>query len=258
MNVVKLLEIKRNTKSIYFPNKQQLHSMDSSIISNLLKRIEDLRSPDLGLNVGKKLNKLHEILNSGRVEINFEEIATDLDVLEETSNLLSLLRRKDIEIEETRNLIRIKEKEISNVNDSLDDPFEFSKKLPPNSIVHHFPDLYNLSTECLDAISNHVSLFSSISNKKETSWSINSPNSVHYLWRQILLELRRDAYPSSARENLRIVYEWPIRHSNSSVGPRLDFTLIDSRRSFVDYLGFAGGLELKKPKGYVVPVILIE
>lgn len=62
---------------------------------------------------------------------------------------------------------------------------------------------------------------------------------------KILLYLRE--YPMTDQshwDTMRIVYEWELRLTKA----RLDFAFVDTRRSFVDYLAYSGGLELKKLK----------
>eukprot|EP01041_Mallomonas_annulata_P001318 gene1318-2539_t len=75
----------------------------------------------------------------------------------------------------------------------------------------------------------------------ETNSSIGQSNSIHFLWKQILISLG-----SSYIDERRIVYEWSLIHPfNDSSQQFIDYTFMPGKLRHLNWLDYSGGLELK-------------
>ena len=105
--------------------------------------------------------------------------------------------------------------------------------------IPHLP----LSDKTIYRANECIRVFNSHKNTIEQSGSIDNPISVHFLWRQLLQLIQSD--PIAEYDSRRIVYEWFIRHPISNSCLSIDFTFIPSTCTFLHWLNYSGGLELK-------------
>jgi hypothetical protein len=85
--------------------------------------------------------------------------------------------------------------------------------------------------------------FNAQSSFTEASASINTPNSIHHLWRNLFLCVQ-----NFFTLNKRIVYEWKINNplkTDDKYDNAFDFTFIPQDHSFLSWFNYFGGLEAK-------------
>eukprot|EP01036_Dinobryon_divergens_P035260 gene35260-45660_t len=119
------------------------------------------------------------------------------------------------------------------VIDVIDNPFKIT--VPRNIVIDEIT---------CQKISKLVSDFNNQSIRPtEANGSINKINSIHHLWKQILISLRS---PFQGEMPKRIVYEWNLLHPlNDTTLQIIDFTFFPSKLRHLNWQGYSGGLELK-------------
>jgi hypothetical protein len=102
------------------------------------------------------------------------------------------------------------------------------------------------SLNTLESIGEIVKDFNSSNpDTTEKSGSIENSDSIHFLWKKLLVTLRSDLAVSQREGHIRIVYEWTIPKFQELGIAKIDFTFVDSIRRCISHVDVAGGLELK-------------
>ena len=108
------------------------------------------------------------------------------------------------------------------------------------------PSEVDISRDCLTKMSKCVADYNSRPTSTERSGSITDPNSVHYLWRQILEEILITSDDMREPENqTRVVYEWEIFDPRTGHRKYIDFAFTDGASAHLSWPRYRGGLELK-------------
>jgi hypothetical protein len=116
----------------------------------------------------------------------------------------------------------------------------FSIDIPTSVVIED-----GVLSEAIDAVK---SFNASEKQPTEQSYSIENPRSVHHLWNRLICLAGSD-HLSQSHEGFRVVYEWPILHPmNKTTTQRIDFTIISKSCSQLNWLDYAGGIELKVSK----------
>jgi hypothetical protein len=116
------------------------------------------------------------------------------------------------------------------------------------------PSDVEISRDSLSKMSAFVADYNSKPTSTERSGSIKDPNSVHYLWCQILEEILSTSADTREPDNqTRVVYEWEIFDPRSGDAKYIDFAFTDGASASLSWLRYRGGLELK-----VNPKLLLD
>jgi hypothetical protein len=109
-------------------------------------------------------------------------------------------------------------------------------------------ELVDFSEDQVKELKNIISDFEQQDGNKQGNGSIDKLDSVRNLWKNIIIKLRGMSFNRDhLRDQLRIVYEWPIReiggNMERSKAVYIDFSAISANMPHLNFVNLAGALE---------------